>query len=170
LYPIKCIIVSLRISLLSLPNSITRSGSIIVNNDPHTEKGSHWLEIHFEPKSSSAFYFNSYGISTIIPAIQTFLRRNCTVWNHNTVHLRGLTSTVCGQYCCLFTLFMDSGYIPKQFIGFLTADIADRQVNKIFTSVFGPPLKQLRGGQCSNNMYKRYNTINTFVILFLLSI
>jgi len=148
-----------------LPNSITRSGSIIVNTDPHTEKGSHWLAIHFEPKSSSAFYFDSYGISPIIPAIQTFLRRNCTVWNHNTVQLQGLTSTVCGQYCCLFTLYMDRGYTPKQFIGFFTAHIADRQVTQIFTSEFGPLRTQLRGGQCSNKMYKRYVTINKFIIV-----
>jgi hypothetical protein len=149
-----------------LPHSITRSGSIIVNTEPHTEKGSHWLAIHFEPKSSSAFYFDSYVISPIIPAIQTFLRRNCTVWNHNTVQLQGLTSTVCGQYCCLFTLYMDRGYTPKQFIGLFTTDNADRQVNRIFTSVFAPLRKELRGGQC-RNMYKRYDIINKFIIVLL---
>ena len=67
----------------------------------------------------------------IIPAIQNFLRHNCTVWNQNTVKLLGLTSTVCGQYCYLFTLYMDREYTPKQIIGFSNADIADCQVNKI---------------------------------------
>jgi len=59
---------------------------------------------------------------------------------------------------------MDRGYTPKHFIGFFTADIADGQVNKIFTSEFGPLRKELRGGQCSN-MYKRYATINKFIIV-----
>jgi len=103
-----------------LPNSITPSGTVIINADPHTEKGSHWLAIHFETKASSAYYSDSYGISPIIPAKQAFVKRNCTVWVYNTVQLQGLTSTVCGQYCCLFALYMDKGYTPKQFIDFST--------------------------------------------------
>jgi hypothetical protein len=104
-----------------LPNSIVRSGTVIVNADPHTEKGSHWLAIHFEPKASSAYYFDSYGTSPIVPAIHAFLKRNCTVWVHNTVQLQGLTSRVCGQYCCLFALYMDQAYTPKQFVGLFNA-------------------------------------------------
>jgi len=60
---------------------------------------------------------------------------------------------------------MDRGYTPKQLIGFFTAHIADRQVNQIFTSEFGHLRKQLPGGQCSNKMYKRYATINKFIIV-----
>jgi len=45
-----------------LPNSIVRSGTVIINADPHTEKGSQLLAIHFEPKASSAYYFDSCGI------------------------------------------------------------------------------------------------------------
>ena len=41
-----------------------------------TVRVSHRIAIHYEPSSSSAFYFGSYGIYPIIPAIQTFLRRN----------------------------------------------------------------------------------------------
>ena len=63
-----------------LPNSISRSGSVIINTDPHTERGSHWLAIHFETRSSRAYYFDSYGIFPIIPTILDFLKRNCTVW------------------------------------------------------------------------------------------
>jgi len=84
-----------------LPHSITRPGTIIVNTDAHTQTGSHWLAIRLEPRSSSAFYFDSYGLSPNVLDIQTFLRRNCTVLNYNTVQLQGSTSTVCKQYCCL---------------------------------------------------------------------
>ena len=149
-----------------LPHPITRSGSIIVNTDPHTEKGSQLLAIHSEPKSSSAFYFDSYGISPNKLAIKYFFTHNCTVWNHNTVQLQGLTSTVCCQSCSLFTLYMDRGYIPKHFIDFFAADIADRQVNEIFTSEFGPLRKELRGGQCSYDIYKMYNTSKIYLCYF----
>jgi hypothetical protein len=60
---------------------------------------------------------------------------------------------------------MDRGYTPKQFVGFFTVDVADRQVNGFFTSEFGPLTKELCGGQCSYDIYKRYNTFQKFIIV-----
>jgi len=155
-YLTKCKIVSRSIHLRSPTTSITtQSGTVIINADPHTEGGSHWLAIHFEPRSSTAYYFDSYGFLPFIRTIHAFLRRNCTVWDYNTVQLQGLTSTVCGQYCCMFALYMDRGYTPKQFVGLFSTDIADRQIDEIFTSEFGPLRDKPRGGQCSHSMYKR---------------
>ena len=50
-----------------LPLSIVRT--IIVNTDPHTEKGSHWQVIHFQNThcSSSGYFFNSYGRYPLFP-------------------------------------------------------------------------------------------------------
>jgi len=52
-----------------LPRSVTQSGTFIINADPHTEKSSHWVAIHFQPKSSNAYYFDLYGIIPLVPAI-----------------------------------------------------------------------------------------------------
>ena len=46
---------------------------------------------------------------TLVPAIHEFIRRNCAVWDYNSRHLQGLTSNVCGKYCCLFALYADRG-------------------------------------------------------------
>ena len=62
-----------------MPRSITQSGTVIINADPHTEKGSHSLAVHFLPKYSSAYFFDSYGIAPLVPDIAGFIRRNCTV-------------------------------------------------------------------------------------------
>ena len=96
-----------------LPRTITQTGSIIVICDPHTEDGSHWLAINFQPKSCSGFYFDSYGLHPYIPSILSLLKPTCVVWNFNTVQLQGLTGTVCGHYGCLFALDLDKGYSPK---------------------------------------------------------
>jgi hypothetical protein len=139
-----------------IPHSVTRSGSLIINTDPHTEKGTHWLAIHIQPKSSCSFYFDSYGFEPIIPTIQTFLRRNSVVCEYNKVTLQGLMSDVCGQYCCLFALYMDRGYTPKQFVGlFDTHGLADSQVSTMFTSEFGSVGTNVCGGQCCTALYKR---------------
>ena len=82
-------------------------------------------------------------------------QRKCSVWDYNSVQLQGLTSSVCGKYCCLFALYMDRGYTPKQFIGLLAAATADKHVSKLLESEFGPLRKVPRGGQCSNSRHKR---------------
>jgi len=56
-------------------------------------------------------------------------------------------SFVYGQYCCLFTRYMDKGITPLQFVRLFTAGVADRQVVQFFTAHFGPVCYP-RGGQC----------------------
>jgi len=140
-----------------LPHSITQPGTIIVNCDPHTERGSHWLAINFQPKSFSGFYFDSYGLHPYIPSIRCLLKRTCSVWDYNTTQLQGLTSSVCGQYSCLFALYLNRGYSPKQFISLFDPRTADKEVTQMFTSEFGSSRKARgpRGGQCCTCYTKR---------------
>jgi hypothetical protein len=131
-----------------LPHFITQPSTDSVKTDAHTQSRTHWLAIPLESRSSTAFYFDSYGLSPYIPDIQSFLRRNCTV-------LEGPMSTVCGKYCCLFALYMDKGYTDKQFVGLFTQSLADQQVQRIFTSEFGCLCGVPHGGQCCTRRNKR---------------
>jgi len=100
-----------------LPPSVTQSGTVIIKSDPHTEKGSHWLAVHYLPKSSSAFFFDSYGIEQLFLDIAAFIRRNSTVSDYDGRQLKGLTSNIYGKYCCLFALYMDRGSPPNNSSG-----------------------------------------------------
>ena len=133
-----------------LPHSIhQQTSTVILNTDPHTQEGTHWLAIHFQQKSSPASYFNSYGQPPPYDLnILSFLNRNWTVWNYKTTSLQGPTTVVCGYYCCLFALYMDEGYTPQQFVRLFTPRIADRQVMRLFTRNFGSLRGTPRGGQC----------------------
>jgi len=82
-----------------LSRSITQPNTVIVNADAHTQFGSHWLAIRLEPTSSTAFYFDFYGLPPNIHDIETFLRLSCTVLDYNTIELQGPLSMVCGEYC-----------------------------------------------------------------------
>ena len=133
-----------------LPHSKAHACTVIINADHHTEKGSHWLAVQFLSKSSSAFYFDSYVMPpTLVPAIHEFIRRNCTVWDYNKKQQQGLTSNVCGKYCCLFALYASRGYSPRQIVGLLDAEV--REIERAFLAEFGPPLRPRRrnGCQCS---------------------
>ena len=143
-----------------LPLSIVETGTIIVNTDPHTEPGTHWQAIHFQTphRFSSGYFFDSYGRYPHIPEILDFIRRHCTVWQYNKTQLQGPTTTVCGEYCCLFALYMDRDYTPQQFEGLFAAAAsdADRRIHQLFCSEFGPTLcKQRSGGECCMSLYKR---------------
>ena len=133
-----------------LPHSVAHACTVTINTDPHTEKGSHWLAVQFLPISSSAYYFDSYGLPpTLFPALHEFIRRNRTLWDYNRRQLQGLTSNVCGKYCYLFALYASSGYNPRQIVALL--DAGYRQIERAFLADFGPPLRPGRrsGCQCS---------------------
>ena len=116
------------------PYSIAQYVTLILNTDPHIETGPHWLVVHFQSRSYSSYNFDSYGLPPLIPTIQLFIRHNCSVWGYNSVQLQGLTISVSDKYCCLFALYMNRGYTPKQFVGLLTTPSADKQGSKMFES------------------------------------
>jgi len=100
-----------------LPQSIARSkdGTVIINTDPHTEYGSHWLAIHFRPQVFECLLLWFVGLLPLVPDIRTFIRRNSTVWDYNRRKLHSLTSNVCCKYYCLFAFYKGRGYTPNQF-------------------------------------------------------
>jgi len=134
-----------------LPRSVTKLGTVI-NADPHTEKRSHWLAVHLRPKSSNAYYFDSYGIVPLVPAFQAFIKRNFITWDHNRRQLQSLTSNNCGKYCCLFVLYMDRGFTPKQFVGLFDGASADRQIDRAYASELGSLSRSSGRGQCSSSI------------------
>jgi len=113
-----------------------------------TQRFSHLLTIHFRPKSSSTYYFDSYGIVLFVPHFLAFIRRNCTPWDHTKRQWQSLTSDVCGKYCSLFAIYMERGYTPQQFVALFGAKAADGQVERIFTAEFGAEVPRGGWGQC----------------------
>ena len=65
-----------------LPRFVTQTGRVILNADHHTEKYSHWLSTHFLPKSSGAYFSDSYVIVPLVIDITAYIKRNCTVWDY----------------------------------------------------------------------------------------
>ena len=110
-----------------LPTTIHKTGTVIITADPYTREVSHWLAMHLEPLLSYASYFDSYGRPLSDSNILSFIRHNAAIWGYNSISLQGHTSVVCGQYCCLFTRYMDKRFTPLQFVRLFPADGADRQ-------------------------------------------
>ena len=80
--------------------------SIILNTDPETEPGDHWIALVYK---TPYFYFcDSYGRtlhdSTFPSALSTTVKNFIGKTGHesNTKFLQQLTSNVCGDYCVYF--------------------------------------------------------------------
>ena len=61
-------------------------------------------------------YFDSFGISPVIPDHINRLRKKCNSFRRNTVQLLSGTSDVCGQYCIMFLSNMCRGLSSENFL------------------------------------------------------
>ena len=89
-----------------LPLSIVQTGTIIVNTDPHTEPGVHWLAIHFQNphRYSSGYFFDSYDRYPFVPSILDYIRRhllsgNITKRNSKDLQLQSAANIAASSLC-----------------------------------------------------------------------
>lgn len=81
-------------------------GIYIINLDPSTKPGSHWIAIHIKTHKE-AEYFDSYAYPPFIQSIINFL--NTFSCAYNSIQLQNFQSDLCGEYCCLYVLHKSTG-------------------------------------------------------------
>ena len=82
---------------------ISRPSAFVVNTDPATKPGQHWIGIHFT-RDGVGEYFDSYGLPPQLPEFNNFLKNNSEKTQYNHQRLQGPLSAVCGQYSIYFLL------------------------------------------------------------------
>ena len=75
---------------------------MVVNLDPSTKPGSHWVAIYVS-EFNVPEYFDSYGFPPQIPSIKKFLSRFPTK-KYNKKQVQGPLSSVCGHYCVYYLI------------------------------------------------------------------
>jgi hypothetical protein len=94
-----------------LPSTLIKPSIIVINLDKHYLPGSHWVAVCFSD-SGCAEYFDSYGVPPFKYEIMAYLQRHLISWTN----FESLTSKVCGQYCCLYTLHRARGLFMTSFV------------------------------------------------------
>jgi hypothetical protein len=123
-----------------LPSKFNRPTTFIVNLDPHNKPGSHWVAVTFRDKYS-AWYFDSYGLPPIVESLERFLRRNTVHYTYNQRQLQSISSDICGQYACLYTVYVCSkSYNMKGFTTIFNYKDADNQAVRMYRQEFGEML------------------------------
>ena len=90
-------------------NSLQSPCSMILNDQPSTMPGNHWLLLYFE-KNGHVIYFDSYG-RPMLKVFQEYIgNQKCT---KNNTQFQSIGSNYCGQYCILVALYLESGMSMK---------------------------------------------------------
>jgi len=76
---------------------------IVVNLDKHYMPGSHWVAVCISDSGYDE-YFHSCGLPPYKLKIIEFLQSHSISWTFNRHRQQGLTSNVCGHYCCIYAL------------------------------------------------------------------
>ena len=89
--------------------------SYIINEDPATKSGSHWVALYID-KNKHVEYFDSYGKLPIKP-IETFLRRLSREPNtYNSKQLQSFETQTCGPFCIFYLLQREQGFTLEKMI------------------------------------------------------
>jgi hypothetical protein len=122
-----------------LPSTLTKPSLIVINLDKHYMPGSHWVAVCFSD-TGYAEYFDSYGLPPFMYEITTYLQRHSISWTFNSHRLQGLTSNVCGHYCCLYALHRVRGQTMMSFINMFKParyTCNDKKDVRMFRAQFG---------------------------------
>lgn len=77
---------------------IEKPAAFIINTQPSTQEGEHWLVVYF-PSRGLPEYFDSYGLKMQLKEIKDFIGQR---YKSNVRLLQHLLSSACGQYCIHF--------------------------------------------------------------------
>lgn len=89
----------------------SESFSIIVNNEPSTSPGMHWIALHKPQHANVVEFFDSFALPTKFygKEIQCFLQKNGTYVETSTAQYQSDLSNVCGNFCLYFLVLRSKG-------------------------------------------------------------
>lgn len=120
-----------------LPLRLPSSSALVVNTDPHTKSGTHWIAIFLDANGKME-YMDSFGQPPLIPDHIKFIRRNSCCYRYNVQPLQSYGTSVCGQYCLVYLYLRSHGYAMKDFTTLFSEDVNknDLIVDKIFKRLY----------------------------------
>lgn len=102
-----------------LPSTLEK-GIYIVNTDPSTKPGSHWVVLA-NMNYDYIYYFDSLA-KPPVAGIQSFLNKQNVTYKYSIKRLQSSNSDVCGDYCILFSYFISRGYNMEYFLSLFSFD------------------------------------------------
>jgi len=108
-----------------LPRKVSFPSCCIVNTDPISLPGEHWLALYYD-EFKTCHFFDSYGFHPRFYHLETFIKKTSSSLVYNRKKLQSLTSSLCGYYCFIFLM------LKCRNIDFLIEEFNDGLIEKIF--------------------------------------
>ena len=119
---LKCFKGTYPINKIKFLKTNKRPLAFVVNLDPDTMPGSHWVAI-FIDKKNNAFYFDSFGVSNCPNSIKRFLKKyKVKRIYRNKYMLQSITSQTCGAYTILIIKMLCNGFSFNEFLKMFSAE------------------------------------------------
>jgi hypothetical protein len=136
----------------TIPTKIRYPAGLIVNTDPQSLGGTHWVAIYVNEEGGATF-FDSLGQPPHVEGHRQFLKRQCnSMIYYSKQLLQDVNSDVCGQYCVIYLAVRARGFSTKDFLNFFANSPSllfnDRLINRLFVKYFGSYAIAGSGGQC----------------------
>jgi hypothetical protein len=85
-----------------LPLISTRPSVIVVNTDPASRPGRHWICMFFDEDGHGEF-FDSFGMQPN-RVFKRYMNKYCIIWTFNKKQMQSLVSRFCGHYCIWYCI------------------------------------------------------------------
>ena len=103
----------------------TFPSAYIINSDPSTEAGEHWIAVYFD-KHGRGEYFDSYELPPEFVGLKSYMDTySLSDWIYNCKTLQALFSSVCGHYCVYFVLFRCRGVPLRAIVSDFTSNLSE---------------------------------------------
>lgn len=83
----------------------------ILNTDPRSKPGEHWLAIYYN-KRGFCYFFDSYGNPPLYYNLNRYIANSSNGWTWNKQRLQG-DSEYCGYYSLLFLLYISRNKLSE---------------------------------------------------------
>jgi hypothetical protein len=85
-----------------LPEVVMRPSVMVVNTDPASQPGQHWICMYFDDGGHGEC-FDSFGLHPI-PLFEHYMNSHCIDWMYNKKQMQSLVSRFCGHYCIWYCI------------------------------------------------------------------
>ena len=85
-----------------LPVINVRPSVIVVNTDPASRPGRHWICMYLDEDALGEF-FDSFGLWPQ-RVFERFMDKHCVTWTFNKKQMQSLVSRFCGHYCIWYCM------------------------------------------------------------------
>lgn len=117
-----------------VPPVIYKPASLVINLDPSSEPGSHWVCLYID-KKGRCDYFDSYGREPN-SLLKKYIFQNSVQSKHNTNCVQRILTSTCGQMCVYFLIWRCRGVPMKLIMNSLEEHTSDEFVTGFVNNLF----------------------------------